>query len=776
MRDWWDRFKRLYIERLLYILVGVYYSLPIQLLVNQIRSHFTLPFYWVFLSLVVSQRLLKDMGGPYLLLEPEYRNIFGFEAMFLLGVSFGVFSLAYQITIYILDGHRFPFIGLEEKPFLKFSLNNSLLPSAFWVSYIYFFIDFQKKNPALSELDIFILLIGFISGGAFISVISYYYFTHTELDLFKLLSDTLSIGGDRKTPKVILREARRTIATNIRVDYFLKYAYKISPVPKKSRANFRNVVQIMNRNHNNALKIEVSILITLIILGLFRENEYFQIPAGASFILLLSFVIMLMGALSFWFRRMGPLTVFLLIGVFYVINNLQPFIGKNYMYGVNYAVRPAEYSVENFRKLATAATVRADSLHGIKILENWKSRLTEKYGINHKPKITILCVTGGGTRSATWTVNCLQNLEKATDGRFMESLHLITGASGGMMGAAYFRELLFQKTQGKKVDLLSEDKVDAIAKDILNPIIFNFVSTLFLPSGTFQYGKYEYDRDRGYAFEQQLIRNTRAFYDRKLSDYAAAEENAQTPLIILSPVVINDARKLYISSQPISYLCRPQKFNDAYENEFSGVEFRRLFGAMEADSLRYVSAIRLNATFPTILPFVELPTRPSVQAMDAGLLDNFGVTVAVKYLFYFSEWIEKNTDGVVLIQVRDSKRESPIPQSYKTTLLSKLSGVGNTYGAMAEGKDFLYDDLLAYAKDRFGTKFQTYELQYIPTSTFREASLSLHLTRREKEDILSAIENPENVRTMLDLQKKLQINKYIIDERKNKANPNRTKS
>ena len=57
----------------------------------------------------------------------------------------------------------------------------------------------------------------------------------------------------------------------------------------------------------------------------------------------------------------------------------------------------------------------------------------------------IINVSGGGNRSATFTMNILQRLDSLMNGKLMKQTVLINGSSGGMFGAAYFRELYRRK-------------------------------------------------------------------------------------------------------------------------------------------------------------------------------------------------------------------------------------------------------------------------------------------------------------------------------------------
>ena len=61
-----------------------------------------------------------------------------------------------------------------------------------------------------------------------------------------------------------------------------------------------------------------------------------------------------------------------------------------------------------------------------------------------------------------------------------------------------------------------------------------------------------------------------------------------------------------------------------------GVEFFRLLP--HASGFRLATAARMSATFPYVLPAVELPTDPPLRVVDAGYFDGFGVSLAMAWL------------------------------------------------------------------------------------------------------------------------------------------------
>ena len=59
-------------NRVKHIGAVIYYSLPIRLVVRQIRKHKVLLLFWVILLGLLSGTIGEALGGPYLFLEPEY--------------------------------------------------------------------------------------------------------------------------------------------------------------------------------------------------------------------------------------------------------------------------------------------------------------------------------------------------------------------------------------------------------------------------------------------------------------------------------------------------------------------------------------------------------------------------------------------------------------------------------------------------------------------------------------------------------------------------------
>src|SRR6185369_7564937 len=161
----------------------------------------------------------------------------------------------------------------------------------------------------------------------------------------------------------------------------------------------------------------------------------------------------------------------------------------------------------------------------------------------------------------------------------------------------------------------------------------------------FKIGNYYYIKDRGYAFEQKLSENTRGLLNKQLKDIAAEEYNARMPLMFFNSVVTQDGRKMMISTQPLSFLMRPvyDSATMVAPPDPDAIDFAALFAKQDPMNLRMLTALRMNATFPYVLPNVWLPSQPVIDVMDAGLRDNSGVETTVRFLNVFKKWIIENT-------------------------------------------------------------------------------------------------------------------------------------
>jgi hypothetical protein len=758
-------------RRLYFLFPKLAYSFPVQLLLNNFKRNPVLVFCWVVLFAMITGSFGKYLGIPYLFLDPEYLNKVNFTSFFIIGLGMAGFTTAFHITCYINDGHRFSFVGTLSRPFTKFAINNSVIPLLFMIAYIYQLIRFQKNNEYTTGMDLAMDLAGLVLGYLTMTLIFFVYFWFTNKDIFKYVicrideKIKLNVKVTRASAMKKLDIARKK---QVRVDNYLDYDFGFKKVEDYHFYDKSTILQVFDQNHFNLVVIELLILAIVMVLGLFKDYPAFQLPAASSFMIFLSIFVMLAGAFSYWFGNWSATAALLL---FLTVNYLvgEDFFAKPYKaFGLDYQREPSPYSVDALRLHNDSSAIRQDREATFPMLLNWR----KKFPDNKKPKMVFLCVSGGGKRAALWTFTALQTADSLTSGQMMENSILITGASGGLIGASFFRELKLRQKNKEDIRPYSDFYRRQISTDNLNPMIFSLLANdLFVGFTRFEYAGNYYLQDRGYTFEQQLNQITGSMMDKPISAYDSVELNAIIPMTILTPTIVNDGRKLYIAARPVSFLnYEIINFPEYTAQKFSGVDFHRLFKNQGAENLRFLSGLRMCATFPYITPNTTLPTKPSIHIMDAGISDNFGLNDAVRFLYSYKDWIAENTSGVIFVSIRDSPKLADIAAREGQTIIDAFTQpISSVYNNFENFQDITSDLLIGYSRSWFNNSIERIDIEYEAQDyapilqkmdSLRKnnarASLSWRLTTREKQSVVANISTKKNRAAIARLKKLLE--------------------
>ncbi|MGB1206993.1 MAG: patatin-like phospholipase family protein [Chitinophagales bacterium] len=734
------------------ILKGLYYSFPFQLLIVHLKHGKALLLFWLLLFGFVTGSVGKYVGMTYLFLDPEYLDVVNFMGFFWMGISFGLFVITWNIASYMMHSSRFPFLATLYSPFLHFCLNNSLIPLTFIGVYMWNVSNFQETKEFKQVTAIFTYFEGFVVGLIVMILLAALYFGFTNKNVSNFIKAKLKKQDFKKDIK---GEIKNENQTNIQSDlfknkwyirYYLTQKFKIRAVRKATHYTHQSLKTVFEQNHANAFFVQMITLLVMFALGFMMDVSWFQIPAGASVLLLLTVLLSILGAFTYWlieWRSVGFLSALV------ILNFFTSYKWLNYdtpAYGLNYETKAAIYTNEKIEQLSNDKQIATDLKHSTQILENWKKRVVKQNPKNDCPNMVLLNFSGGGLRAGVWSMWVMQHLDSLFRGEIMQHTTLMTGASGGMLAATYMRELYYRQQKGEKIKLHDKFYLQSLSQDYTNAMAFSIaVNDLFYPFHTFKVGENKYKKNRAYAFENEWNENTQGLLkDKTIGDYQQAEFEAKIPMLIFSPTIINDNRKLFISSQPVSYLTRPfNKYGFTYPSfEVDGIDFRQFFAEQEADNLLISSAIRMNATFPYILPETVLPSEPPMQVMDAGFRDNFGFENTFRFLAAHRNWIKENVNDVVMLVIRYDEKELEV--TYNTeTLLAKMFKPLSVFMA-SNLQDNYFDYCATMTDDLLEGKLELLTFEYVPTQKEREASMSFHLTGLEKQDIMKAIENKKN--------------------------------
>ena len=722
-----------------------WFSLPIQLLVLHFRKYQIFLLFWYILFATIAGSFMKNYGADTLFLAPEYFNQVNAISTAITGFAIGIFIMSWNITTFILHGHLVSFLATTSQPFLKYCINNALLPIIFLIFYFVHAINFATHQELLNAWQIIVLSLSFIGGLIFSVSIAFAYFFGADKTIY------YRMGNKIKSANELYNEAikKANLPENksyLKVNWFFSARLKIR-IPRDVRHYDDAFLKKVFSRHHFAAVIAIFIaFVFLVAVGFIADEKLFQLPAASSIVIFFSILMATAAAFTIFFRSWSLVMVLLLylfINFLYQKEVIDP---RNKAYGLNYEnknERPI-YSRESIAALASTQNIENDKAYYLKVLNNWKVKQKDSL-----PTMFIINTSGGGLRSATFTVNVLQRLDSLLQGQLMNKTLFITGASGGVLGATYYRELFLQKLQGESINLLSKQYVNDISSDLLNPLFSSFISRDIIgPVQKFSYNNFKYTKDRGYAFEEKFNENTKGILNKKLSDYAEPEFKAQIPFMFFNAVITRDARKMIIASHSARFLMKPNSSNDFITpTDADAVDFSSYFANQNAKDLKLLSALRMNATFPYALPNVWLPTKPIIDVMDAGLRDNYGTETTLRFLNVFDNWIKTNTAKVIVLQIRDrnlSDWDKPTEDDdYLSFLTKPLAQLQHNWFKL---QDYYQAGQINYASSNFKKQLNTICWQYLPTQNNAAASLSFHLTSAEKNDVTAAVDNDINTK------------------------------
>ena len=731
-------------------LKGIYYFLPVQLLLLHFRKYQMLLGFWLVLLLTLTGNFAAHFGASSLFLAPEYLGKINFMSMFLTGCAFSVFMMTWHITTFIIHSKRMPYMGATRHAFLIYSFNNFVIPLAFLVFYSVVTIRFQYRNEHAHWRNIVFLQLGFYLGFMLIILVSFAYFFRVSRDFFKAVLTKVTnparirrfIPYDSLDYEVDIIPARSYISGRFRIERSADLA------PYHPRV----LTTILRRHHRNVVFATFIAYAALLIMGIFMDEPLLRIPAGASFVLLFSIIMGFVGAFKYFLKSWETIGWVVFVVLLSTMVKYQLFDLRSIAYGLNYhlpAAQLPEYNYHGLHKLFTPQRFARDEKTEEGRLDKWKAVSDQ----GDSSSLVVITVSGGGSRSAYWTFRTLQYMDSLSHGRLFRHTVLITGASGGMIGATYWRSIHDAYQQGLCQDPYSRQYQENVGKDLLNSIIFSLASVdLISPFNKISIAGHAYTRDRGYALEQELVRNTDKLLDKNLAYFAPREAAGQIPMLIVNGTIVNDGRKLMMTNEPVGYLTQPEYALADQAPPIDAVDYGAFFAQNDPYQLRITSALRMNATFPFVLPVVRMPSNPAMNIMDAGLRDNFGAEVASRYLYSLRGWLQNNISNAIFLEIRDTRENDVTSPASETSLgnmlMDPLFVIQNKWEAF---QSYNHSFLKEYTPLCLKARLHFITLAYVPKEAKNIAELNFHLTKDEKEDIYESIYDKDNQKAVTEL-------------------------
>ncbi|MCW5898646.1 MAG: hypothetical protein KIT10_05195 [Flavobacteriales bacterium] len=748
----------------------VQYFFPLQLLLLHLKKNHLLLLFWLLLFGYITEGIGVKYGIPYLFLFPEYFGRTGFFAFAITGFALGGFITAFNLYSYTMHGYRFPFISTLARPFLKFNVNNAAIPVLFILTYLWCSAVFQHEKELMPPWRIALHLAGFVCGVLAFLGLALLYFTRTNTDIIKLLGgepeeyrpaeplvDIIGPAHDapprdrqeKRKANRWLRLAQRT--EKWRVETYLTPRLRIKLARSSAHYDRELLRGVLWQNHVNGSIFEVVLVLSFLLLGAFSDLRFFAIPAGASAFLFFTMLLMIFSALYSWLQG-WTVTLFLLgaIALHALSHRTVFFFHDSHAFGLDYTVPPARYDRANIAALCSDAdAAQQDAEEMLETLERWRVKNEAHAPADGKPLMLLVNTSGGGQRALLWTFRCLQVADSLAGGTLMDRTALLTGSSGGLIGAAYYRQLALADAEQGTMRRYSPTLLDELSADLLNPVAFNFVTNdMFVRYRKLRDGDLRYTFDRGHAFDRRLDLMTHGLLDVRLDDMAQAEREARTPALVISPASINDGRRLVIASRPMAFLTHMVPESQLMRSgQPEAIEFQRFYKDQRAGRLKLVTALRMNATFPYITPLVTLPSEPPMRVMDAGLRDNYGYRVTLAFLHTFRDWIAENTSGVVMLQLRDTPRDIDVEATASTLFGRVVDPLGNVYDNVVRIQDQDYDLMMRQASAWMGFPMEVVDVE-LRRDEEERISLSWHLTALERKRVLRGLGSAHNTAAM----------------------------
>jgi hypothetical protein len=722
-----------------------YFFLPVQLLLLHFRKYQLLLIFWFILLLTLTGNFASHFGASSLFLAPEYLGSISFASMFLLGCAMCVFIMTWHITTFIIHSKRMPFMGATRHAFVVYCLNNSIIPIAFLIFYSAVTTHFQWHDEQVPLGNIIWLKFGFYLGLATVVLISFAYFFRVSRDFFKSILSRIANPAH-------IREIIPYDSLDFEIDIIPAHSYisgKLTIEKSEDLEPFHPRVMntVLRRHHRNVIFATLVAYVLLVIMGIFMDQPLLRIPAGAGFLILFSIIMGVVGAFKYFLKSWETLGWVIFILLVTTMVKYKLFDLRSIAYGLNYNIPLKQqplYDYEHLRQMFTPQRFAENKKIEEARLQLWKNKNTPD---STNPPLVVITVSGGGSRSAYWTFRTLQYVDSVTKGRLFRNTVLMTGASGGMIGAAYWRNLQDAYHRGSVKDPYAVKYQDNVGKDLLNSIIFSLASVdLVSPFNKVNVAGYSYTRDRGYAMEQEMIQNTEGLLDKNIGYFKEREATGEIPMLIINGTIVNDGRRLMISDQPVGYLTQAEYSLNEAAPPIDAVDFATFFSAEDPYNLRLTSALRMNATFPFVLPVVKLPSQPRMDIMDAGLRDNFGLEVASRYLYVLRDWLINNTREVIFLDIRDTRENDVGTSADQSSSLGKM--LADPLFVIQDKWEVFQSYSFSFLKDHipasFNGKLRFVTLQYVPRESKKVAALNFHLTQKEKEDLYGSIDIREN--------------------------------
>lgn len=280
---------------------------------------------------------------------------------------------------------------------------------------------------------------------------------------------------------------------------------------------------------------------------------------------------------------------------------------------------------------------------------------------------TLVMVTcpGGGIHAAAWATCVLESIS-AEYGEFRDSVCLISGVSGGSVGALFYVSNAYSDALGGGARKQGESAFEQATASSLEPIAFGMMTDdlfgAFLPVLSV--------RDRGRRLEESFHRRLpTAQQSLTMGDWGDRAVAGQMPIVVFNATDAATGRRILFDTIPtpirtsgIGLTSRP-------------LNYRELLPAEAGVDVMPSSAARTSASFPYVSPWVRPDLASELGQVtaigDGGYVDNEGIVTAVDWIeFLLRRWestpvSERTFQRILLLRISPASNfdDMRVPES-----------------------------------------------------------------------------------------------------------------
>jgi len=449
------------------------------------------------------------------------------------------------------------------------------------------------------------------------------------------------------------------------------------------------VVSIYKKLPLEEIDVQLGIYVSLLALFHYGSTRYLvdwiTLVASAPFVgvLVIWLTGMLMTGLAYWCDMVRfPVTLLLFLGMFFT--NLV--FEQNHYLITRKDSSKAKFlpSIHRVLEAERNAMIEGDRRQAVLDAaipleeQSWNAIATRMDRISPSPKKrTVVLVTcpGGGIHAAAWSTYILEDLCKQFP-KFRDSICLISGVSGGSVGALYFvsstySEELNSGTSSETKHSAFESATTSSLEQIAVGLMTDDLYGAFFPplSGI----------DRGQRLENSFLKRLpKSQQIQTLNNWGDKALSGEIPIVVFNATDAVTGRRILFDSVPtpmrksnISLTSRP--FN-----------YRELLPPSKESSidLSPITAARTSASFPYVSTFTK-PDKGSdvgrgVALGDGGYVDNEGIVTALDWIQFLRErWskidvVDRPFEQILIIRIAPSVNSDSLEPPSSKWLVKNL--------------------------------------------------------------------------------------------------------